>query len=111
MSNMKHLLTLLTSPVDRFLRGVSIVVAYAASGVLLWLAHLPTPNVAAKQGQAWFIIVALPPWLLMCLIAIRSGMLLEGRWKWVAWLPLAVPTLYFTVNGLMQVDWSRLIGV
>jgi hypothetical protein len=104
------LVNLLNLPAGPVLRRVSIVSAYVACGVLWWLSQLPGEGVGAEAARGWLVFMALPPWLLSCLIAIHSGNQLGNVWKWLAWPPLAVPTLYFTVNSLMQVDWSRLIG-
>lgn len=97
-------------PAGPVLRRVSIVSAYFGCGVLGWLSRLPAEGVGAEAARGWLVFMALPPWLLSCLIAIRSGNQLGGMWKWLAWPPLAVPTLWFIARGLIQVDWQKLIN-
>ncbi len=107
---MRRFFSDLNLPVDNYLRRFSIAVAYAACGVLWWLSQLPAEDVGAKAARAWLIFVALPPWLLVCLIAIGAGIRLGGVWKWLSWPPLAAPALWFIANGLLQVDWQQLGG-
>jgi len=98
----------LNLPAGPILRRVSIVSAYVACGVLGWLSRLPAEDVGAEAARGWLVFMALLPWLLIGLVAIRSGNQLGGVWKWLAWPPLAVPTLWFIARGLIQVDWQRL---
>ncbi|WP_425399470.1 hypothetical protein [Aeoliella sp.] len=99
-------MNLLKKSAGPFLRSFSIGAAYVACGVLAWLA---AEGIGGEAARGWLVIFALPPWLLICLIAVRSGNQLGGVWKWLAWPPLAVPTFWFIANGLLQVDWQKLM--
>lgn len=101
-------MNLLKSPAEPFLRRFSIGSAYVACGVLAWLARLPAESIGGEAARGWLVFMALPPWLLICLISIRSGNQIGGVWKWLAWPPLAIPTVCFIANGLSQVDWQKM---
>jgi hypothetical protein len=88
----KKALRFLTISVDGVLRGVAILLAFAASGILDYLVYItakasvPSPVNGAAGG--WLIMCFSPFWLGLCLLAVFSGYKFGGAWRVVGWLPL-----------------------
>ncbi len=81
---------------EPYLERLSILVAYVALLVLWRLAQLSMPydDGGAKAAAAWIVLFCLPVWLMICMVAIRSGWRVGGdhfhcrRWSYPSFYSL-----------------------